>query len=72
MSKCEPTENVSVSVPISLLAITDHFCKEADLTRSQAFNRAIRLYLGTKFSKQPSFWAKVYNELVETGKIKDL
>ena len=38
MSKCEPTENVSVSVPISLLAITDHFCKEADLTRSQAFN----------------------------------
>ena len=41
MSKCEPTENVSVSVPITLLAITDHFCKEADLTRSQAFNRAI-------------------------------
>ena len=38
MSKCEPTENVSVSDPISLLAITDHFCKEADLTRSQAFN----------------------------------
>ena len=38
MSKCEPTENVSVSVPITLLAITDHFCKEADLTRSQAFN----------------------------------
>jgi len=43
MSKCEPTENVSVSVPITLLAITDHFCKEADLAAVRQAHQHHRL-----------------------------
>lgn len=47
MTSKEPTENISVSMPMTLLAILDYYCRENDLNRSQAVNRAVRLYLGT-------------------------
>lgn len=69
MPKGEATENVSITMPISLLHILDHFCREADLNRSQTVNRAIRLYLGTKISKECSFWEEFYQKLQKGGKI---
>jgi metal-responsive CopG/Arc/MetJ family transcriptional regulator len=65
----EPTENVSVSVPMCLLPILDHYCSENDLSRSQTINRAIRLYLGTKIAKDPLFWEREYQRLQNEGKI---
>jgi len=68
MSK-EPTENISVSVPISMVEILDHFCCQNDLNRSQVINRAIRLFLGTKIAKDPAFWDREYQRLQAEGKI---
>lgn len=68
----DPTENVSVAMPSNLLAVLDHFCREMDLSRSQAINRATRLYIGTKLVKTNSFWDKVYQELVNNGKLEEL
>jgi len=65
----EPTDNISVTMPMNLLAVLDHYCAEADLNRSQAVNRAVRLYLGTKIAKQPEFWAREYARLDAKGKI---
>lgn len=65
----ESTENISVSIPMNLLAILDHYCSVADLNRSQTVNRAIRLYLATKIAKDNSFWSREYNRLMEESKI---
>ncbi|MFA6290140.1 MAG: hypothetical protein WC637_00085 [Victivallales bacterium] len=65
----EPTENISVTMPINLLQILDHFCCECDLNRSQAIARAVRLYVGTKIAKTPAFWDREYHRLQEEGKI---
>jgi len=68
MSK-EPTENISITVSMGLLSILDYFCKEADLTRSQAVNRAIRLYISSKIAKENSFWERIYARFEKEGKI---
>ena len=65
----EPTENVSVTIPISMVSILDHFCCQNDLTRSQATTRALRLYLGASMAKEPAFWEREYQRLQEQGKI---
>ena len=54
---------------MNLLAVLDNYCAEADLNRSQAVNRAVRLYLGTKLAKQPEFWAREYDRLQTKGKL---
>jgi metal-responsive CopG/Arc/MetJ family transcriptional regulator len=69
MSKCNPTENISVTIPAQLLAVLDAFCTENDLSRSQMVNRAIRLYLGTKIAKTNEFWAEVYTRMEREGKV---
>lgn len=63
------TENISVTVPIDLLELFDLYCSEADLNRSQAVNRAIRLYLATKICKEPTFWQEQYKRFQDKGKI---
>lgn len=68
----EPTENLNTTIPISLLAILDHYCQEADLDRTKVTRRALRLYLGTKIAKENAFWEREYNRLCAEGKIKDL
>lgn len=65
----EPTENISVTIPINLLTILDLHCCDADLNRSQAVNRALRLYLGTKIAKDNGFWEREYHRLQSEGKI---
>ena len=65
----EATDNVSVTMPISMVEILDHHCCQNDLNRSQAINRAVRLYLGTKIAKDPSFWEREYQRLQDEGKI---
>jgi metal-responsive CopG/Arc/MetJ family transcriptional regulator len=65
----EPTENISVTMPINLLSILDNFCHESDLNRSQAVCRAVRLYIGTKIARTPAFWQEQYQKLQEQGKI---
>lgn len=65
----EPTDNISITMPMNLLAVLDNYCAEADLNRSQAVNRAVRLYLGTKLAKQPEFWAREYDRLQTKGKL---
>jgi len=69
MSPKEPTENISVSIPMNLLAVLDYYCVEADLNRSQAVNRAVRLYLSSKIAKSNDFWTREYNRLMEESKI---
>ena len=65
----EPTDNISITMPMNLLSVLDHYCSEADLNRSQAVNRAVRLYLGTKIAKQPEFWQREYARLEQKGKL---
>jgi len=65
----EPTENISITVPMYILPILDMYCGEHDLSRSQTVNRAIRLYLGTKKAKDPEFWQQEYQRLQKEGKI---
>lgn len=72
MAKPEPTENVSITMPMNLLHILDYYCRENDLNRTQTINRAVRLYLGTKRARECSFWETEYKRLVEEGKIKEL
>ena len=72
MAKSEPTENVSITMPISLHAILKFYCHENDLNLTQVLNRATRLYLGTKRARECSFWEAEYNRLVKEGKIKEL
>lgn len=68
MPKHEPTENISITMPMNILAILDSYCAEADLNRSQTITRAVRLYLATKIAKAPAFWDQYYNNLQEEGK----
>lgn len=72
MSKGDATENISITMPMNLLAILDHYCRENDLNRTQTINRAVRLYLGTKRARECSFWDAEYQRLVKEGKIKEL
>ena len=65
----EPTENVSITMPITMLEILDHFCGRNDLTRSQATTRALRQYLGASMAKDPAFWEREYHRLQDEGKI---
>lgn len=65
----EPTENISVTITMNMLSILDYYCHQNDLTRSQAINRATRLYLGTSIAKDPSFWEREYQRLEDEGKI---
>lgn len=65
-------ENVSITIPVSLLEIADEFCRRSDLTRSQMVGRAIRLYLGTKISRHPLFWKELSAGFEAEGKIKYL
>ena len=69
MTSKEPTENISVSMPMTLLQILDYYCRENDLNRSQAVNRAVRLYLGTKRARECSFWEAEYQRLQAEGKL---
>jgi len=68
----EPTENVSISMPMNLLQILDHICCTDDLTRSQAVNRAVRLWIGSKLIKDPAFWDREYTRLQSEGKLQEL
>lgn len=65
----EPTDNISITMPMNLLAVLDNYCAEADLNHPQAVNRAVRLYIGTKLAKQPEFWAREYDRLQAKGKL---
>lgn len=69
MASKEPTDNISITMPMNLLAVLDHYCAEADLNRSQAVNRAVRLYIASKLTKQPEFWAREYARLDAQGKL---
>lgn len=69
MASKEPTDNISITMPMNLLSVLDHYCAEADLNRSQAVCRAVRLYLGTKIAKQPEFWQREYARLDSQGKL---
>lgn len=65
----EPKENISATIPITLLQIADYYGRENDLDRSQIITRALRLYLGTKRAKETSFWNAEYQRLQDEGKI---
>lgn len=65
----EPKENISITIPMTMLPLLDLHCRENDLERSQVINRAIRLYLGTKIAKLPGFWEREYHRLETEGKI---
>ena len=67
MSNKIATENISVTIPIDMLELFDLYCHEADLNRSQAVNRAIRLYLATKVCKEPKFWQEQHKRLHDKG-----
>jgi len=63
------TENISITLPASLLEMLDAMCAEADLNRSQAVGRAVRLYLASKLTKDLSFWDREYQRLQAEGKL---
>jgi hypothetical protein len=69
MAKEIDKENVTVSLPSSILAMLDHYCHEKDLTRSQAIGRAARLYLATKITQSATFWDEAYQKMTEHGKL---
>lgn len=64
-----PTENVSIAVDANVLSLVDHLSCALDLTRSQIFNRAVKLYLCTQLTKEPSFWEAEYQRLQKKGKV---
>ncbi len=65
----EPKENVSITIPISMVEILDHYCRRNDLTRSQATTRALRQYLAASLAKDNAFWEREYTRLQAEGKI---
>ena len=65
----EPKENVSVTMPISMVEILDHYCRRNDLTRSQVMTRAARHFLAVSMAKDPAFWEREYHRLQAEGKI---
>jgi len=65
----EPTENISITVPIFLKEIIDYLCLLEDLNRTQFVTRAIKSYVCQMKAKDLSFWESEYKRMQEEGKI---
>lgn len=55
------TESVSVSLESDLIAALDHVCYLRDMPRSQAVRSAVKSWIASELSRDPSFWERVYH-----------
>lgn len=69
VSDKEPRDNVSITMPIYLLANLDYHCREHELDRSRVISEAVRMFLGYLKTQSPSFWKAEYHRMQDEGKI---
>jgi len=62
-------ENISISIPVAILAHLDNYCERTELDRSYVVTKAIKMFLASELASNPFFWEELYAKYNDNGKL---